>query len=148
MPACSFVGAFMNKLAAEINCFRIKRILRHRGIPVKTHFKRRVSCGWFDIPGFARFPISFSKTSPLTFAINPTGIFWIWHYIKTIPASYIMPVVITNTSIDPHICRAVPTSIILHSSHHVVWRFIVNIDMIKLTYRYFFIKIPGLPSVS
>ena len=147
LPAYSFICAFMNELAAEINCFFIKWILRHCCVPVPAQHLFWIQCWWFYKPTFSCFPISTTYISSLAFTKHPACIFSIWHHIKTITAADIVPVIIFYTCIDPCISRAMPASIILHATHYIIRHFVVNIDMIKLPNRKFIIKYPVLTTV-
>ena len=64
------------------------------------------------------------------------------HHIKSVAKKQLLPVAIAYAPIYPAIAGTAPAAVVLQSAVNVVGNIIVNVDMIKLTYRNILGKTP------
>src|SRR3712207_4026788 len=100
----------MDHVAAVVDRVLIKRILCNGGVPVKTELLGRIGYWWLDEPAFTGFIVNATYVTLLAHAVYPRRIFSIRHYIKTITATYVAPVIVTDTAIGPGIGRSMPAT--------------------------------------
>ena len=132
----------MQELASEINGGFVKWILRDRGIPVESKTNGGLLTHRLDVPLLSGADIVPACRTSLAHGIDPFRIFRIGHHIESVTAPQAFPMVVADTAFRPDIGGSTPAAIILHAAHDIVGHFVVDIDMIELTYGQFFVEDP------
>ena len=125
----------MYKLTAKINGVIIIWIYINCRIPIKTKLYIRIRMSWTNRIIISSLPIITTYISLLTHSPPIPAIIAIWYHIKTISKRYFLPIIISNSLRTKYIRRTSPATVILHSSIYIIWKLIINCNMIKLSYR-------------
>ena len=138
----------MYKLTPEIDSAIVKWVYIDSRVPIESqeHIWVRM-CRLYSII-ITRLPVIATYRTLLAHTPAVTAVIFVRYYIKTITKRYFLPVVVANSLSSPYISWTSPTTVILHSSIHIVRDFIINIDVIELGYRKVSDKAPCFTTIS
>ena len=124
----------MHKLTSKIQCIGIKRIYRHRRIPIVSQMQT-LRMLRLDKCIAMLVQIVMIHIAPLVHRIALTRFPRNRSHIKTIAKQNLLPLAILDATIYPMIRRTYPTAVVLQTPVNVVRLLIVHVHVIKLSYR-------------
>ena len=133
-PVLPAITAIVNKLAAIVHPTAIKRIECDGRIPVEPQFGP-VRMHRLDEAGTSRLPVYQAQVTPLRHSIYIAIIIGLKHHIKAIAEIHLLPVVIGDTTILPHLARSDPGAIVLHTPGHIVGDIHIVANVVELRQR-------------
>src|SRR5215204_5149315 len=135
-------------MAAVIHGAGLQRVNGNAAVPVEAETHGCIQDGWLYVPALAGLVIGAAQVALLAHAVHPRSIAGVGHHIEAVATAHVLPVVIADAAVGPGIGRSVPAAIVLHATHYVVGKFVVHVDVVKLSHGQLLIKGPALAAVA
>ena len=146
-PVLPAIAAVVNKLATVVHPTAIERIQRDGSIPVKPQFNP-FGMHRLNKARTPRLPVYQAQIAPLRHSIYISIVIRFKHHIKAVAKVHLLPVVIGDTSVLPHLARSDPGAIVLHTPGHIIGDIHIVTNMIELRQRQIGDEPPRLSAVA
>ena len=122
------------------------RIYRHARIPIEPEVFSFGMLGFYGFV-FVGIGVEMVHIAALPHGIAFAGFIRNGGYIETVAEEYFLPFVVFYGTSFPMKCGTDPTAVVLQAAVYIVGNLVVDIDMIKLSYRNILGKAPGFTAV-